>query len=69
MNYTPEEVAERVGVTKATLAFWRTKGLGPPFFYAGRHPRYRQAALAKWEEEQEAEQTAKTAARNARASA
>ena len=69
MNYTPDEAAERIGISKATLAFWRTKGDGPPFFYAGRHVKYREAAIAKWEEEQEAEQTAKMQARQSRASA
>jgi predicted site-specific integrase-resolvase len=54
--YTPEQLAEHLQVPVDTLEWWRRKGKGPNWFLAGRHPRYREAAITAWEQEQEARQ-------------
>ena len=38
---TPEEVAERLRVPRATLYAWRYKNIGPAAVRLGRHLRYR----------------------------
>jgi excisionase family DNA binding protein len=50
---TPEEVAERLGVPRATLYAWRYKNIGPAAVRLGRHLRYRVEAVEAWEAEQE----------------
>ena len=51
---TPEEVAERLRVPRATLYAWRYKNIGPAAVRLGRHLRYRVEAVEAWEAEQEA---------------
>jgi excisionase family DNA binding protein len=51
---TPEEVAERLRVPRATLYAWRYKNIGPAAARLGRHLRYRVEAVEAWEAEQEA---------------
>jgi excisionase family DNA binding protein len=50
---TPEEVAERLRVPRATLYAWRYKNIGPAAVRLGRHLRYRLKAVEQWEAEQE----------------
>jgi excisionase family DNA binding protein len=50
---TPEEVAERLRVPRATLSAWRYKNLGPAAVRLGRHLRYRVEVVEAWEAEQE----------------
>ena len=47
---TPTDIAERYEIPKQTVAVWRSKGLGPRYFKAGRHVRYRLADVLAWEE-------------------
>jgi excisionase family DNA binding protein len=49
---TPEEVAERLRVPRATLYAWRYKNIGPAAVRLGRHLRYRVEAVEAWEREQ-----------------
>lgn len=42
---TPDEVSERLGIPKTTLADWRYRGKGPDYCKVGRHVRYRDADL------------------------
>lgn len=44
----PDQVAEFLGVTKATLADWRCKGMGPAYVKVGRLIRYPQSPLDEW---------------------
>lgn len=37
---SPDSLAERLGVPKTTLSYWRTRGEGPKFLRVGRHIRY-----------------------------
>jgi excisionase family DNA binding protein len=48
---TPEEVAERLRVPRATLYAWRYKQTGPAAVRVGRHLRYRLSDLERWEQE------------------
>jgi excisionase family DNA binding protein len=50
---TPEEVAERLRVPRATLYAWRYKNIGPAAVRLGRHLRYRVEAVEQREVEQE----------------
>ena len=46
---TPEEAADLVGRSPATLKRWRRKGVGPEFFRYGRSGvRYRTSAVEAW---------------------
>lgn len=48
---SPEAAAAYLGgISKLTLADWRTKGIGPVFHKAGALVRYRQADLDAWME-------------------
>lgn len=51
--YTPEQLAEKLQISVDTLTYWRKTGKGPRHFMAGRHPRYRNAAVLAWVREQE----------------
>ena len=35
---TPKEVSESTGLALATLATWRSRGIGPPYVKMGRRP-------------------------------
>ncbi|QIK82636.1 AlpA family transcriptional regulator [Sanguibacter sp. HDW7] len=49
------EVAEVIGISKATLRTWRTHGRGPVGFkVGGRRVMYRRTAVEAWLAEQEA---------------
>lgn len=46
---TPEQTAERLGVTVGTLANWRTAGDGPPYVKMGsKLVRYPEDDLRSW---------------------
>lgn len=49
---TPAELAARYpGITEKTVADWRYKKTGPPFFRAGKHVYYRLPDVLAWEAE------------------
>lgn len=54
---TIEEVAARLRKSRQTLAHWRVRGYGPPFFKAGRDVLYRLDAVREWEKSQERQST------------
>jgi excisionase family DNA binding protein len=45
---TPEEAEECLGISKATLANWRSQRSGPKFVKVGRLVRYTVADLEEW---------------------
>jgi excisionase family DNA binding protein len=48
-TFTTPAAARYLGVSAATLRFWRANGEGPRFFHAGeRLVRYRRIDLNKW---------------------
>jgi predicted DNA-binding transcriptional regulator AlpA len=50
--FSPIRAARYLGVTEATLRFWRANEMGPPYFKAGvKLVRYRKSDLDKWIEE------------------
>ncbi|MFI7044754.1 helix-turn-helix transcriptional regulator [Streptosporangium sandarakinum] len=51
-HLTPEELAEREGVSLQTVYFWNRTGTGPRYMKIGRHCRYRSADVIAWENEQ-----------------
>ncbi|GAB3718779.1 helix-turn-helix transcriptional regulator [Nocardiopsis nanhaiensis] len=42
------QLSEYTGIPVQTLANWRWRGEGPPWFKLGRHVRYRIAEVEKW---------------------
>ena len=46
--YSPEDLAEYLGVPVKSLAQWRYLGKGPRWSKVGRHVRYRGADVEKW---------------------
>ncbi|MBB5140022.1 excisionase family DNA binding protein [Thermocatellispora tengchongensis] len=57
-HLTPEDLAERLGVPKATVYAWNSRGGGPRFMRFGKHVRYKIADVEAWENRQYAEPTA-----------
>lgn len=51
---TPEQVAEKLGVTEKTLNYWRYKGTGPRYLRVGKHVRYRWRDVEEWLRQQQA---------------
>ena len=51
-HLTPEQIARRFQVPRATVYQWRTKGYGPVGIRVGRHVRYRLEDVERWEQEQ-----------------
>ncbi len=45
---SPSEVADLLGVPKATVYKWQSDRSGPAFIKVGRHVRYRTADVEKW---------------------
>ncbi len=45
---TTEQVAEVLGVPRATLWQWRSHGKGPKGLRVGRHVRYRATDIDRW---------------------
>lgn len=56
---TPAQVAERWSgaITKQTLAQWRMRAKGPPYFKAGGRVLYALPDVEKWEAEQKRQPT------------
>lgn len=54
---TVDEAAKACQVPVATMAQWRRKNIGPPWYKSGKYVRYRPTAIEKWMKEQEDEQT------------
>ena len=52
--HTPEALAALLGVPKATVYQWNSKGTGPAPTRVGRHVRYRQVDVDAWLDEQRA---------------
>jgi len=46
--WTPQDVAEFLGVPVGTLYQWRSRGIGPPAHRVGRHLRYEPDAVRAW---------------------
>ncbi|HEY8503140.1 MAG TPA: helix-turn-helix domain-containing protein [Gemmataceae bacterium] len=46
---TPDELATRLRIPRATLYQWRYRGEGPRAVKVGRHLRYRLADVERWE--------------------
>lgn len=61
--FTPEELAQHLGVPLKTIYRWRYLREGPPGFKVGRHTRFRKADVAKWVQEQMDRDRAAAAAR------
>lgn len=55
--FTVHDLAEYLGVPKATLYAWRYRGTGPRGFRVGRHVRYRWIDIQEWIERQLVELT------------
>jgi predicted DNA-binding transcriptional regulator AlpA len=51
-----EEVADRLGLTVATLWNWRWRGKGPASFKVGGRLRYRDSEVQRWLAEQEGQE-------------
>lgn len=49
--WTPKETSEFLGLSVATLAQQRWRGVGPPFLRLGRTVRYRPDAVETWLEQ------------------
>lgn len=49
------EVAERLGVSEATLRWWRHEGTGPKGFKLGRHIRFLEDEVNAWLERRQEE--------------
>jgi predicted site-specific integrase-resolvase len=58
---TPDQVAERYQISPDSLKEWRYKGRGPKYVRIGKRVRYREADLERWEREQEAASSARSA--------
>src|SRR6185312_5907477 len=52
---SPEELADTLGLSTATLASWRARRQGPAFTKAGRKVWYRRERVEQWLESQERE--------------
>jgi hypothetical protein len=44
----PADAAEKIGVTTGTLANWRWKSIGPPFYAVGAMVRYADDEIDAW---------------------
>ena len=49
-HFSPEELAEREGVSLQTVYGWNKMRTGPRYMRIGRHVRYRAADVLAWEE-------------------
>ncbi|MFD1511191.1 helix-turn-helix transcriptional regulator [Lacimonas salitolerans] len=45
---TREQLAEKLGVTKDTVARWSTQGIGPDLIKVGRKVFYSEEAIREW---------------------
>jgi excisionase family DNA binding protein len=51
--WTPQELADFLGVPLQTVYQWRSKRRGPRGIRVGRHIRYRPATVTRWLDEQQ----------------
>lgn len=58
---SPVQLAEKLGSTPATLAYWRYMGRGPKFIKTGRNVRYLAADVDKWLEDNRRSQSGNAA--------
>ncbi|MEU5695172.1 helix-turn-helix domain-containing protein [Actinosynnema sp. NPDC020468] len=54
----PNDLADYLRLTEATLSQWRHKGYGPPYFRVGKHVRYRPDEVLNWLARQETDPNA-----------
>ena len=57
--YSPEQLAQRLGIPVATLYRWNYLGTGPLPLHVGRHVRYRPNDVNDWLEERAVEARAR----------
>ncbi len=62
--FSPEELAEHLGIPLSTVYMWRYRGEGPPGFRVGRHTRFRKTDVAAWVQKQMDRDRAAAAARS-----
>ena len=55
--WSPDRLAEHLGLPVSTLAKWRHAQIGPRYLKIGKHVRYRPGDIRRWEEKQLAETT------------
>lgn len=46
--YTRRRLAEALGKSEQTVAAWRSRGFGPPFFSIGRRVLYPESGVLEW---------------------
>jgi len=46
--FTPDELAEKLKIPKATLYRWSSLGTGPQPLRIGRHVRYEEGEVERW---------------------
>lgn len=56
---TPDDLAEKLKIPKATLYRWSSLGTGPRPLRIGRHVRYTEEEVDRWLEERAAEARAR----------
>ncbi|WP_299166982.1 AlpA family transcriptional regulator [uncultured Arthrobacter sp.] len=54
---TPEDLAQRLGMSVAALSQWRYRGVGPKFIKAGKTIRYRVSDVESWMDAQTRQQS------------
>ena len=57
---TPKDIAADIGISTASLANWRAKGVGPPYLKLGKKIRYPQRDYVAWRESTRVRTIAKT---------
>jgi len=46
--YSPQELADVLGVSRSTVYQWRVHGTGPKAIRVGKHTRYRASEVVAW---------------------
>jgi predicted DNA-binding transcriptional regulator AlpA len=57
-HFTPQDLADRLGIPLNTVYYWRNTGQGPKGFRVGKHVRWRLEEVEAWECEQLAKESA-----------
>lgn len=58
IHFSPQTLANRLGIPVKTVYVWRTQGKGPKGFRVGKHVRYKLEQVEAWENEQLAKESA-----------